>query len=177
LRGDWGLGFKSMTDKNGNFDDEPKLGIPAGLHEDLRGLFNSGLSVPAEVDRAIIDVAHRLLIRSGRRHPWPRWAAVAAAAAAVIIFAVVLETRFSRVSDTNSTSDKSAWAPEAAKSGLAGDIDGNGRVNILDAFKLARRIESAGATEGKWDINGDGLVNRDDVDFVAFAAVRLNKGV
>jgi len=166
-----------MSDKTGQFDEDFDSGAFGKLAEDLKGLFDSGLSVPPEVDWAIIDGAHRHLIRRGRRRPWPRWAAVAGAAAAVIIFAVVLETRFSRVSDTNRTSDKSAWAPEAAKAGLASDIDGNGRVNILDAFKLARRIESAGATEGKWDINGDGLVNRDDVDLVAFVAVRLNKGV
>ena len=57
------------------------------------------------------------------------------------------------------------------------DIDGNGRVDILDAFKLARGIEGVerGATE--WDINGDGVVNREDVDYVAFKAVRLDKGV
>jgi len=47
----------------------------------------------------------------------------------------------------------------------------------IDAFRLARHIESASPTKRKWDINGDGLVNRDDVDKVALAAVRLNKGV
>jgi len=57
------------------------------------------------------------------------------------------------------------------------DIDRNGRVDIIDAFRLARHIESASPTKRKWDINGDGLVNRDDVDKVALAAVRLNKGV
>jgi hypothetical protein len=64
------------------------------------------------------------------------------------------------------------------------DIDRNGRVDILDAFKLARQIESAGRTEANlslreqgWDMNGDGLVNRNDVDLVASAAVRLDKGV
>jgi len=50
-------------------------------------------------------------------------------------------------------------------------------VDILDAFKLARHVESAGAVEAKWDFNADGLVNRKDVDAVASAAVRLDKGV
>jgi hypothetical protein len=59
----------------------------------------------------------------------------------------------------------------------AADIDRNGRVDILDAFKLAKHIESAGSTETKWDINGDGLIDRSDVDVVALAAVRLDKGV
>ena len=68
--------------------------------------------------------------------------------------------------------DRTALKPPAAQ----GDVDRNGRVDILDAFKLARHIESAGAVEGKWDMNGDGQVNREDVDIVAFAAVRLDKG-
>ena len=59
----------------------------------------------------------------------------------------------------------------------ATDIDRNGRVDILDAFKLARHIESAGRTETEWDFNGDGLIDRSDVDVVANAAVRLDKGV
>ncbi len=57
------------------------------------------------------------------------------------------------------------------------DIDLNGRVDILDAFKLARHIESDARPDARWDINGDGLVNRTDVDNVARAAVRLDKGV
>jgi hypothetical protein len=45
-------------------------------------------------------------------------------------------------------------------------------VDILDAFKLARHIESADADK-KWDINEDGVVNGKDVDLVASAAVSL----
>ena len=54
------------------------------------------------------------------------------------------------------------------------DLDGNGRVNILDAFVLARHVESAAVPRGQWDLNGDGLVDRNDVDLVAMAAVALN---
>jgi hypothetical protein len=57
------------------------------------------------------------------------------------------------------------------------DIDRNGTVNILDAFTLARHIASKRPDEARWDMNGDGLVDRRDVDTVAFAAVRLRKGV
>ncbi|HSV99962.1 MAG TPA: dockerin type I domain-containing protein [Sedimentisphaerales bacterium] len=57
------------------------------------------------------------------------------------------------------------------------DLDGNGRVDILDAFRLAKGIESRGPTTAEWDVNGDGRIDRDDVDDVAFAAVRLDKGV
>jgi hypothetical protein len=66
---------------------------------------------------------------------------------------------------------------EDAESFVQADIDRNGRVDILDAFRLARYIKSADRPKTKWDINRDGIVNRSDVDSVAFAAVRLHKGV
>lgn len=50
-------------------------------------------------------------------------------------------------------------------------------MDILDAFRLAKGIESRGPTTAEWDVNGDGRIDRDDVDDVAFAAVRLDKGV
>lgn len=181
-----------MSDTTEHFDDEADFEACPKLAEDLNALFGSGLSVPAEVDRAVIDRANRHFVRRGRRRPWSRWAASAAAAAAVIIFAVVLETQFSGPSKQESKSDQHFSAPPAerksksdqfasttlaAKARLATDIDENGRVDILDAFKLARHIESAETRQAKWDINGDGQVNRDDVDVIAFAAVRLDKGV
>ena len=54
------------------------------------------------------------------------------------------------------------------------DIDHNGRVDILDAFKLARQIESSNVQNKKLDFNGDGIVNQEDVDIVAMAAVHID---
>jgi hypothetical protein len=42
---------------------------------------------------------------------------------------------------------------------------------------LARHIQASDLPDKKWDINSDGTVNQADVDFVALAAVRLEKGV
>ena len=53
------------------------------------------------------------------------------------------------------------------------DVDGNGHVDILDAFALARRVESSGEIDRSWDMNRDGLVDSEDVDHIALAAVRL----
>ena len=53
-------------------------------------------------------------------------------------------------------------------------MDRNGRVDILDAFRLARSIEARGEADPQWDLNSDGRVDKDDVDLVASAAVRLN---
>ena len=70
-----------------------------------------------------------------------------------------------------------AQSPQLSQAAKETDIDGNGRVDILDAFTLARHIEARQPAEAMWDFNGDGLIDRRDVDTVALAAVRLNKGV
>ena len=156
-----------MTEKEEHFDEDLALRISADLRTDLNRLFEPPQPVPAEIDRAVLDRAGQHLIRPQRRRPVLRWVASAAAVAAVIILTFSLnltkEPRFS--------TDSSGRAEAQA------DIDQNGRVDILDAFTLARHIESASRPELKLDINGDGLVNRDDVDLVAFAAVRLDKGI
>ncbi len=58
------------------------------------------------------------------------------------------------------------------------DIDRNGQVDILDAFALARRLQSPAPSGGDQalDINGDGLVDQRDVDAVAARAVKVTKG-
>ena len=56
----------------------------------------------------------------------------------------------------------------------AADIDGNGTVDILDAFTLARHLETRSPTDPAWDLNGDGLVDRADVDAAAAAAVAID---
>ncbi len=168
-----------MTERKENFDDDLDLRVSAGFSEDLRTLFKPQFSVPPEVDRAIIDKSHRRFVRRQRRSRLLRRAGSIAAAAAVIIFAFSLNL----TKKPGPTTSRSVLAEAQAV-----DIDRNGRVDILDAFKLARHVESADRTKTNlspvsstgqalrkqgWDINGDGLVNRNDVDLVASAAVRL----
>ncbi len=176
-----------MTDKKEHFDEDLDLKVSPKLSEDLNALFKRQFSVPPELDRAIIDKAHQHFIPKHWRHRVFRHVSIwrVAAAAAVIIFAFSLNLTEKPGPSTSRTVLVKAQAI---------DIDRNGRVDILDAFKLARHIESADRTKTNlspvsstgqalrkqgWDINGDGLVDRNDVDSVALAAVRLdkNKGV
>ena len=152
-----------------NHDDESRLSLPEKLREDIKGLYQSSSTIPPEIDRAILDRAHQHFARPKQRrirwiNPWK----IAGAAAAVIIFAFFLPLK-----------KLSGPAPEDAHQAVVQptDIDHNGRVDILDAFTLARQIEQAGHIESEWDMNGDGQVDRSDVDMVALAAVRLDKGV
>ncbi len=157
-----------MTERKEHFDEDLDLRVSAGFSEDLRTLFKPQLSVPPEVDRAVIDKSHQHFIPKHWRGRIFQHVSLwrIAAAAAVIIFAFSLNLTQKPGPTTSQFNLVEAQAV---------DIDRNGRVDILDAFKLARHIESADRTDKKWDINEDGVVNRKDVDLVALAAVRLDK--
>jgi len=160
-----------MTEKNKYFYEDLDLRIPSRLSNDLKAIFEPQAGVPPEIDRAVMDRAHKYFsaVQSsqGRRRR-VHWAWRVAAAAAVIIFAFSLDLTKQTGPITESFSISKTQAI---------DIDRNGRVDILDAFKLARHIESADRTETAWDVNGDGQIDRSDVDMVALTAVRLDKGV
>jgi len=160
-----------MTERNKHFDEDPDLRISSKLSADLNALFQPQIGVPPEVDRAVMNRAHKHLVPLQSGKSWHRrihWGWRIAAAAAVIILAFSLDLTKQPDPATDSLTLSKAQAV---------DIDRNGRVDILDAFKLARHIESADHTETEWDFNGDGQIDRSDVDVVAFAAVRLHKGV
>jgi hypothetical protein len=157
-----------MTEHNRQSDDLDRY-VSDRLRNDLRGLFEAPGDVPPRVDKAILGQASRRLAKPHRLVIRLRWAAGIAAAAAVLVVGVVLFNPKSKIQNPKSLSP--ALAEDRA------DIDGNGHVDILDAFRLARYIEAHGPLDMRWDLNGDGRVDQDDVDLVAFAAVRLDKGV
>jgi hypothetical protein len=124
--------------------------LPQELREDVASLYAAKGGVPAKVTDAILNRAHVQLAgmhRSSRPRVL-RWvgAAVAAAACLVLVARVALRGPVS-----------------------LDDIDGNHRVDIVDALKLAHQINSG---TGR-DLNGDGVVDQRDVDTIAIAVVRL----
>jgi hypothetical protein len=168
-----------MTEHDKQFDD-PQRQVTDRLRTDLRALFEPPGTVPSEVDRAILEQAHRRLARPRRRIIRLRWAAGITAAAAILVIGVVLYDAAGPASHPITeyqmaqrlVSERNPLAPAEGRA----DIDNNGRVDILDAFRLARHIEAGDRAERGWDLNGDGRVDRADVDAVAFAAVRLREG-
>ncbi len=156
-----------MTDQNRQFDDVEQPVSPQ-FRKDLQALFQPSGPVPQQVDKTVLAQAHRRLARPRRLIIPMRWAV---AAAAVIVLGAILYRQ------TVSTNHQSSIINHRSVAEGRADVDSNGRVDILDAFRLARDIESRGPDQTKWDLNGDGLVDRKDVDVVAFAAVRLDKGV
>jgi len=155
-----------MTENNRQFDDLDRH-VSDRLRQDLRGLFEPPGAVPARVDKIILDQARRRLAKPRRLIIRLRWAAGIAATAAVVTIGVILyqgPNHQSLIINHQSVAEGRA------------DVDGNGRVDILDAFQLARRVEARGPVAPQWDLNGDGRVDKDDVDLVARAAVRLGAG-
>lgn len=119
------------------------------------------IEIPAERDAAILEWAGRQA-RSIRPPPrlaaQVRWMAPLAAAAAIA--AVLLVPRVMTVS-----------APEL--SAVRGDINGDGVVDIRDALALATAVDAGATLSPSWDLTGEGRVDREDVERVAFAAVRV----
>jgi hypothetical protein len=56
---------------------------------------------------------------------------------------------------------------------FVGDVNGDGRLDILDAYRLAVTLEEGGELLAAWDADGDGSVGVPDVDALARKAVSL----
>jgi hypothetical protein len=139
------------------------------------------------VDRAIAEAARRHFAHCPRRIRLPRWGIPAAAAAAAIIVVALCSWRHEPAGNRSATqSERSTYRTVAhrqtddaaiAAIDVRADIDRNGRVDILDALTMARHMEAGHPTTNLWDVDGDGFVNSNDIDAVAYEAVRLDKGV
>ena len=147
---------------------EPHAGDPgANDHPEfaraLIDLYAPSARVPASIDAEILSKARWRLARPITRVlPW----ALPLSAAAAIALAV--------------------WWPQAAQQeprkparhapALAmsrEDFDRSGRVDILDAYSLACKVDRGEPVASTWDLNRDGAVDRKDVDTIAMAAVRV----
>lgn len=141
-------------------EPEP-LGPPEPLRRALRRL-GPALDVSEALDRSVLAAAAPVLARVRARRRGRRIALaalpLAAAAALVLLLAPQLQRR----------AHERAPGLDTARA----DLDRNGRVDILDAFQLARELEGGDAPGGR-DFNGDGHVDRADVDELAYLAVRL----
>src|SRR5688572_11479605 len=118
-----------------NHSETPhELDLPAPLKTDIQAAYQRDISVPPSLDAAILREAKSGFARRCRFRLVLRGAAAGAAAAAVIVLAIKLRH------SASSSSPVANVVPGPQQSPLARgeDIDGNGKVNILDAFVVAK---------------------------------------
>ena len=87
------------------------------------------------------------------------------AAAAIVLLAAI--PRFIK---------QRAHEPAPAAALARWDLDQDGRLDILDAFALARELKQGGTRNVQWDVDGDGQVDERDVAAIAARAVKLEQG-
>jgi hypothetical protein len=144
-------------------EEDASLQAPFKLLAELGRLPQERLFVPPTIDEAVLREARRYLGKPERpRFSWWRWIPRFAAAAALV---ALLTYGFVR---HGSRSRPPVFARE--------DLNHDGRVDILDAFALARQLKAGPAPGPARDINGDGVVDERDVETIAARAVRLDKG-
>ena len=166
-----------MMDQGNNPHEPHNPEAPNRLVEDLTALCGPGVPVPPEVDESIRSLARRHFAARRRGRMVLRLVEVTAAAAAIALV-VTLGAPFFQTSASPSKHDHAPVAQHSAAGSQhpLADIDRSGRVDILDAFVLARHIEGNDQLRTEWDLNGDGVVDRADVDKIALTAVNLERG-
>ena len=149
-------------------DQSPEPVFPDRLARDLRRLAKVEMIVPNQIERDLLARAQRHLAPRNRlRIHLRRAAPLAAAAGLALTVGVALWATSGRRS--------SPVPPIDRATPIAMDIDGSGRVDILDAFVIARAIESGISLKSTWDVTADGVVDLRDADAVAAAAVSITE--
>ena len=147
-------------------DQRETLEAPPKLVSALQRLPKERVFIPPTADEAVLRAARRHLnppadLRPGwfRFMPW-------VTAAAVILLLAALPQFFKQP----------VPGPARDSTFARGDLNHDGRVDILDAFALARQLKLGGTRNPQLDLNGDGMVDERDVAGLAARAVRLEQG-
>ncbi len=146
----------NQPEADGEMDAPPKL-VAA-----LKRITPQPLFVPPSVDAAVLNAARKHLARpqSKDRHAWRQWFLWPAVASACVMLALLAHTLLKPA------------RPDFVRE----DLNRDGRVDILDAFHLARDLEAGTPPPATLDLNGDGVVDRRDAEIIAALAVKLEKG-
>ncbi len=163
-----------MSDLRPDIPTDSDLQAPPAFARDLKALYTPPPAIRPTTDEAILARARRQSVGRRRSRLLLRWALPPAAAAAMLMWVVFNPSGTPDMDD--SPHFESSGTLAARQPADHRDIDGNGRVDILDALALARSIKDNRVAEQPWDFNGDDAIDRKDVDTVAQSAVSLNKG-
>jgi hypothetical protein len=136
-------------------------GGPSALKAGLSGIYGARPAMGRGLDERILGAAREQAARRTRMRWMIRYAVGGIAAAAAVILIVI-----------NVNQPK----PDGQQTGtvvVAQDLNRDGRLDILDAYLLAKGIAEKQPLSKEWDVNGDGVVDGKDVDAMALAAVKL----
>jgi hypothetical protein len=154
-----------MRDDNQQHPDEG-LEAPPRLVAALKRLPQEPVFIPPTADEAILRAAQRHLTPPREtRFGWFRFLPWVSAAAAILLLVAVPQF-FKRP----------ALRPARDSVFAQGDLNRDGREDILDAFALARQLKQGATGNLQLDVNGDGVVDERDVAALAARAVKLERG-
>jgi Dockerin type I domain len=148
----------------------PEPIVPDRLAREIRDLARVDVIVPSQIEDDLhAEALRRLSPRNVRRLRFGRGLRRAAPLAAAAGLAMTAWVGF-RAFNTSSSGPGPMVDPAPF---LAMDLDASGRIDILDAFLIARTIRAGGPLQGAWDVTGDNAVDQRDADAIAAAAVSL----
>ncbi len=170
---------RPMPEDPAVFDTE----LDAELASGLKGLFHDAeppeslkARLQAEAERRF-GVPELAAVPANTGPPWrflrgAAWASGLAAAAAALFLVLQIPAGDS----LPETKVVATAAPETEATGLladARDVDQSGKVDIFDAYLVARATTQGASTAGMPDLDGDGRVTRADADRIARFAVEV----
>ena len=170
-----------MNDRKPN---DPNPDAPEQFRAALARTQSRRVVVPPTLDEAVMRAAREHLKSASNKAPDRPRPAVAAHSLWEELCAGIAALRggrhlaaFAAVMVTMVAAGSLVWLtvhPRAAA--RLEDLNGDGQVDMLDAFALAREIQQGQTPHSQLDLNGDGVVDERDVQVLAARAVRLEKG-
>ena len=153
-----------MRRPDDNAESSDRLEAPPKLVVALKNLSEQRFFVPPTVDEAVLRAAQRHFSKpQPQRFKWlplMPWAVTAGCTLVVALLA------YHFIPGANL-----GRQPALARA----DLNRDRQVDILDAFALAKLLQSGARPDPRLDFNGDGVVDERDVKAIAAQAVSLEK--